>query len=157
MILFLTLLILYLIVDSYSKWYIRNIKIEGMIKSDFDILGGKVIEYSIKKMGSHNQLPKLKFIKIKEKDTLGHYIPSKNEIVVDLDKHDKLLEVLETILHEYKHYVDLYYDKSMIDYNKGLEKHGYWNHPNEIASREVSNKLKEKCFEFIVQKYMFTS
>lgn len=97
-----------------------------------------------------NKFGKSKFnedfkIKIsKAKDRYGVYMRDKNTIQVNVKAHKSLLELCDTVVHEYTHYLQdmSMYVEYFLKYNRN-----YDNHPYEVTANNRAKKWKKKLRE----------
>ena len=95
------------------------------------------------------------------KSVMGRYFFDSNTIVVYISKSSKLLEVTDTLIHEYCHHLQNHSSKK--ERSKALELYNreYWDHPWEIQARYLASKmglqvLKKILFIFSLG-FMFAS
>lgn len=70
--------------------------------------------YCVQQFGKHARrpIPKLTWSKINDKETFGDYCYTKNRIRIFFNRHfepdvkNPVMEMVNTICHEYKHYLD---------------------------------------------------
>jgi hypothetical protein len=84
-----------------------------------------------------------------KKGRFGHFIGGK--ISIFLGKHKTIMELCDTVIHEYKHYL-LDEDEFLLEYKK-LKKQGYSEkdaltdkHPHENMAIEFANKWGHVCY-----------
>jgi len=70
----------------------------------------------------------------------GDYDFEDNIISVYKNKHNSVVEIISTIIHEWAHY-----KQSTKKYYEYDEKFGYHENPFEIQANELADKLKWKC------------
>lgn len=112
----------------------------------------KMLEYCQKKWGKsdyHRTFPKLRVHKKSSKYDVkfGEFNYETNTIYLYLSSHDSVVEMCDTIVHEYTHYLqnmDKMYDKYMTKYYKR-----YDNHPYEITAVNRGKKYKWECLKYI--------
>ena len=75
------------------------------------------------------------------KSVMGRYFFDSNTIVVYISKSSKLLEVTDTLIHEYCHHLQNHSSKK--ERSKALELYNreYWDHPWEIQARYLASKM----------------
>ena len=75
------------------------------------------------------------------KSVMGRYFFDSNTIVVYISKSSKLLEVTDTLIHEYCHHLQNHSGKK--ERSKALELYNreYWDHPWEIQARYLASKM----------------
>ena len=77
----------------------------------------------------------------------GCYCGYTKNITVYITPEKRIIDVVDTLLHEYKHHIDMRTQKEVKQYFKVLDEIGYDNHPFEIASRNFAQKYRDKCFD----------
>jgi hypothetical protein len=70
-----------------------------------------------------------------EPENCGYYDYSKNVICIFKPSHRSCLDLVNTIVHEYVHYL-----QSEKKYYKLEKKHEYKDHPFEVEAYEIANK-----------------
>jgi hypothetical protein len=99
--------------------------------------------------------PKLRFRSTARKNKYigllkGEYYYKSNEIFVYAELHyyeeDPLLDVINTIIHEYKHFL-----QNMNNYDMYFNKYyySYESHPYEITCNRFAEKEQYECYYFI--------
>ena len=78
----------------------------------------------------------------------GQYCPYDNKITIFYDNCPTIKHVVQTVIHEYTHYLQ----PVKSSYHKLLKKHGYDNHPMEIEARNMENKYYKDCWNKIKNK-----
>ena len=77
----------------------------------------------------------------------GSYCSYDKCIIIYLSPKKSIMEVVDTLLHEYKHHIDMRTQKEVKHYSKVLDQVGYDNHPMEIAARRFAKKYRDTCFQ----------
>jgi hypothetical protein len=74
------------------------------------------------------------------KDKYGVYKDDKDIITIYLNTHKSLIELCDTVIHEYTHYLqNMYmYDVYFFKYSRN-----YYNHPYEISANNKAAKYKK--------------
>jgi len=115
----------------------------------------KMLDYCKDKWGEsvyHNDFPKLMVRKSVPKydvNMFGHYNYLTNTICVYLSSHSSMVEICDTVIHEYTHYLqnmEEMYEKYMTKYYKK-----YSNHPYEITAFRRGEKYKWECLKYVWQ------
>lgn len=108
-----------------------------------------ILEWCFNTLGkSRFNGPKPKLIihnKITKENIYGCYTLHKNIINIYLPKHETLIDLIDTVIHEYWHYKQNM--KKM--YHKYVFKYGYeYNefHPYEITANKKAKRLRHKCY-----------
>lgn len=114
-----------------------------------------MLDYCKEKWGMsayQNSFPKLRVYTsnpMSGRELSGTYNPETNLICIYLNNHPSVLELCDTIIHEYTHYlqnIEGMYEKYMTVYYRT-----YDNHPYEITARNRGAKYKWECYEYILQ------
>lgn len=77
----------------------------------------------------------------------GCYCGYTKNITVYINPEKRIIDVLDTLLHEYKHHIDMRTQKEVKLYFKQLSEFGYDSHPMEISAREFAKQHRDECFE----------
>ncbi|MFN5706091.1 MAG: hypothetical protein ACK45U_09585 [bacterium] len=140
------------IMDTIQNKSISNLTVEDLNipKTKFINMVNDWCDNNIRKSSRPKPSIEIKYHKNKKYD--GIYYPTTNTIVVYVNNTNKVLELTNTIIHEYTHY-----NQNKKGFNKKYEQYnndiGYWNNPYEIESRIESNKYKINCLKDILTNY----
>ena len=106
-----------------------------------------VLLYCVAKFGTnaHKPVPKVSIINNPDGRFYGIFDCGKNTIVINRAYNNTVKLFIQTLLHEYTHYL-----QNMTQYNQIYKKVGYKKHPFEFASRE-NEKLYSEAFKQIKQ------
>jgi|688.fasta_scaffold09879_3 hypothetical protein len=98
------------------------------------------------------KIPELVISNRHTKKMYGVFCPKSNEITVYLKKHQTILELTNTIIHEFVHATQKGkgFEKNYDALSKSL---GYWNNPYEIESRNIANSRDSDCLSFLYRQY----
>lgn len=77
----------------------------------------------------------------------GSYCSYNKCIIIYLTPEKSIREVVDTLLHEYKHHIDMRTQKEVRLYSKQLNEFGYDSHPMEVVARQFAQKYRDTCFE----------
>ena len=101
--------------------------------------------YCVTKKGTHKYkpLPKVSVVNNPNAKYYGVYKCSTNTIVINRSVCTNIKLFIQTLLHEYTHYL-----QNMSTYTQIYKKVGYKNHPFEMEARE-SEKLYSEVFKQI--------
>ncbi len=80
---------------------------------------------------------------------VGRYFPSNHQMYILVNAHNNILELTDTIIHEYVHAKQNSKSFSR-KYNQHLEEKGYWDNPYEVESRELAEKYRLDCIRYLV-------
>jgi len=108
----------------------------------------QVVKWCIETLSEENR--KIKFPQVevnyyKSKKFAGVYNSASKTIYIYVNSNSNLLELTDTIIHEYKHHLDMPNQSQQKLYNKYTEDYGYENNPFEIAAREFALKHRLNC------------
>ncbi len=106
-----------------------------------------ILMYSIGKFGVHDykKVPTVSVINNPKLKYYGMFDCGTNKIVVNRAYSHNVKLLVQTILHEYTHYL-----QNMTQYSSILKKVGYDNHPFEIDARN-SEKLYTEVYKQLKQ------
>ncbi len=147
---FLTLFVIYVVMtikesnaNNYNSAKIQDLKISKK----------KLVENVLQWCEKNHSIPK-KRGKLSYK--INYYNHSKVEgcycsynkcINIYLTPEKSIREVVDTLLHEYKHHIDMRTQKEVRLYSKQLNEFGYDSHPMEVVARQFAQKYRDTCFE----------
>ena len=72
--------------------------------------------------------------------------------VIRVWDNQKLIDLVETIVHEYVHYLQFKSERFYLKSVKLRDKLGYENNPFEIEARIIADKLKDVCLNSLMAK-----
>ena len=91
---------------------------------------------------------KIRYYQIEK--TMGRYNFESDTIEIYLDKFSNLLEVTDTVIHEYCHHLQNHFNISDINDALELYKYKYHNHPWEEEARKIAKSNRMKILKSIV-------
>jgi hypothetical protein len=77
----------------------------------------------------------------------GSYCGYNKEITIYITPEKRIIDVVNTLLHEYQHHIEMRTQKEVKQYFKVLYEIGYNNHPFEFAARHFAKQYRQTCFE----------
>jgi phage host-nuclease inhibitor protein Gam len=77
----------------------------------------------------------------------GSYCGYTKNITIYITPEKRIIDVVDTLLHEYKHHIDIRTQKEIRLYSKQLSEFGYDSHPMEVVAREFARQHRDECFE----------
>jgi hypothetical protein len=77
----------------------------------------------------------------------GDYSSENRIIRIFINNHDSIEELVNTIIHEYTHYLQMPRDTNQLEYTKYNETKGYYNNPYEIDARKKAELYTPKCIK----------
>ena len=85
---------------------------------------------------------------------LGTYSFSQRHIriFVQHPEHRDLLQLIDTIIHEYQHHLEITDGKKSKLYDQKTAEVGYQNNPFEVSARKTAEALREKAYRHLVDK-----
>ena len=63
-----------------------------------------------------------------------------------------LLELTDTIIHEYIHHLQFQKKSTEKDYNKKFTEIGYWNNPYEVNARKLAKQNRNDCLRWVMDQ-----
>jgi hypothetical protein len=147
---FLTLFVIYVVMtikESNANKY-NSTKIQ-----DLKISKKKLVENVLQWCETNHCIPKhrgklsFKINYYNHTKLEGCYCGYTRTIILYLKNEKKVIDVIDTILHEYQHHIDMRTQKEVKLYFKQLNDFGYENHPMEIAARDFARQHRDTCFE----------
>lgn len=82
----------------------------------------------------------------------GLYFQGSKEIVLYWDSHSDLINRINTIIHEYQHFLDIRNKKHDQEYAKELNTVGYQKNIFEKRARKTASDWERKCYDAMVSK-----
>jgi hypothetical protein len=82
----------------------------------------------------------------------GVYFQGSKEIVLYWDSHSDLINRINTIIHEYQHFLDIRNKKHDKEYAKELNTVGYQKNIFEKRARKTASDWERNCYDAMVSK-----
>ena len=108
--------------------------------------------------GPQQIMPEVSINYKKNKSANGVYISANNQLLIYVNNHDSLLNLTNTIIHEYVHSRQRYElkqknkDPFLKLYSKFNSERGYEKNPFEFEARNIAKKFERKCMEDILKQ-----
>jgi len=135
---------------------IRNKSILKLKVEDLTIPKSKFInmvnDWCYTNIKSNNPKPTIEVKYYANKKNSGVYYTNGNSMVVYIHKTSQLIDIVNTVVHEYIHSTQKCkgFDRLYHQYTK--EK-GYWENPYEVECREGSEKYQYQCLKDLTTNY----
>ncbi len=100
---------------------------------------------NIPNSNKRNKTPSLEISYVKSKKYHGIYFSHNNSICIYVNTHTDVKALCDTVLHEYKHHIDMPTTALKKQYNTYTEKLGYYDNPFEKAARAFALQHRENC------------
>ena len=110
-----------------------------------------VVEWCHENIGGTNKKP-LSKVKYHRSKTNGVYQPRNKEMVINVNTHSTILELTNTVIHEYVHHTQTNRTFNR-QYDQYTEEYGYWENPFEVESRTISDKYQRQCVRDLVRSF----
>lgn len=111
----------------------------------------EVVKWCINNMqypSGHKFYPQVKICYYKTKrNRFGDYNSNIRLIRIFINNHCTVEEIINTIIHEYTHYLDMPAHQNQKEYNRYLKQIGYFDNPYEINARVTADRYTPLCFE----------
>jgi hypothetical protein len=82
----------------------------------------------------------------------GRYKHWNRLIIVYVYEDLLLLDLVDSVVHEYIHYLQFAKKNTERDYNESFNELGYWQNTFEVEARKQAGKFKDSCFEWVSQQ-----
>ena len=106
----------------------------------------------------HKYYPQVKICYYKTKrNRFGDYTSNDRLIRIFINNHYSVEELINTVIHEYTHYLDMPFQKDQNEYNRYLKQIGYYDNPFEINARETADKYTLICLKDMKRKGLISS
>lgn len=99
-----------------------------------------------------NRLPNITMRYYRHSKWSGLYSQYNKEITIYWDNHWDLLTLINTVIHEYQHFLDLRNSKDDQEYAKELAKVGYYKNIYEKRARKTASIWERQCYEAMLKK-----
>lgn len=116
-----------------------------------------VVDFCVLKLGYSKFCPRFPRIILyrnilspQKKSRMGYYDPFSNTLVIYRSAHKNLTEFIDTIIHEYVHYLQDHEEYEVLS-----KSHGYKDHPHEIEAVSVAKKLTPRA-KLWIKKQLFS-
>ena len=146
-IVFISFVVLYIIVHNLEMYYKRRtLKVSDLKigKKKFVLL---VLQWCAQNIHDNNTSFELKIIYRKPTNIMGRYSYYYKRMEIYIDHSMTLIELTNTILHEYIHVLQGAPKK-----NANKLQSNYYDDPFEIEAREMAEKFQNKCYDEIISK-----
>ena len=128
-----------------KKWH-KNTSLKWKRKKDVEQLTFTVANWCMHNLPSNEKLPKLWIDWKRQQRCYGEYDYTDNEIIVYPLIHEKVKDIIDTIIHEWIHF--LQDTEELIDSIKRY-KHFKNANPKELEAIELAEKNTKKCLNDI--------
>lgn len=132
-----------------------------MDTSDFELQVSKtvfvheVICWCVKNLGlppRSKALPNVVLRYYRHQKLMGTYLHRGKVITLYWGSHSTIIEVINTLIHEYQHFLDIRKDQDSREYDKETALLGYYRNPFERRARQVANRSEKLCLRFMIKK-----
>jgi hypothetical protein len=115
----------------------------------------EVVEWCVENLGlakKTNHPPNVQLVYHKHSGKYGHYFSMNKQITIYWGSHSSIMEIIDTTIHEYQHYLDLRNSNDAKAYDKESEKVGYYKNIYEVRARKIAEKHRGACFQALKKK-----
>lgn len=147
---FLTLFLIYLVMTIRDSLMNKN---KSAKIRDLKISKKKMVETVLQWCETNHSIPKkrgklsYKINYYNHTKLEGCYCGYTKNITIYITPEKRIIDVVDTLLHEYKHHIDMRTQKEVKQYFKVLDEIGYDDHPFEKAARKFAQKYRDECFQ----------
>lgn len=147
---FSTLFLIYVVMTIRDSSINKN---KSAKISDLKISKKKMVESVLQWCESNHSIPKYrgklsyKINYYNHTKLEGCYCGYNKNITIYITPEKRIIDVVDTLLHEYQHHIEMRTQKEVRLYSKQLSEFGYDSHPMEITAREFAKQHRDKCFE----------
>lgn len=135
---------------SNSKWNLLGRPKKYQLNTSKSNFVKAVLSWALENIpnpNKRNKIPGLEISYTKPKTKHGIYYSNTKSMCIYVNTHATLLELCDTILHEYKHHLDMPTQAHQKQYNTYTETVGYFDNPFEKAAREFALQHRDKCMQ----------
>ena len=115
----------------------------------------QVIEWCMNNMDyptGHKYYPEVKICYYTTKNRrFGDYTSNSRLIRIFINNHCSVAELINTVIHEYTHYLQMPTQQDQDAYNKFLKQKGYFDNPYEIEARLTADKYTAICLKEMIR------
>jgi hypothetical protein len=108
------------------------------------------LQWCITNFGTTKHPYQLRIIYYRHQVFGGRYLFQGKQIVIYVYDSLDLDYLVDTVIHEYSHYLQFEKKVHQDDYNKKHIEVGYWNNPYEIESRQIAKQNKKECLKWVL-------
>jgi hypothetical protein len=94
-----------------------------------------------------NRWPNITLRYYQHKKFGGLYHQPTKEITVYWANNPRLMDIVDIVIHEYQHFLDIRNGKHDEEYESEMQRVGYHNNPFEIRARKASSQWGKACFD----------
>jgi len=95
-------------------------------------------------------IPEIKISYYKHQKIAGLYHTQKQCIVIYPKSNESLLKLVDSVIHEYVHFLEMRSPKDAIAYSKFQATHGYINNPYEVSARKIAAEKRDECIQYLL-------
>jgi len=96
--------------------------------------------------------PRLLLRYYRHRKVMGTYQQRSKTITLYWGSHASLKEVVNTLIHEYQHFLDIRTSQEDKAYDKELKQIGYQDNSYEKRARQVADRWEKACIQALAQK-----
>lgn len=121
-------------------------RIKGKRRRDIHLILDEAFDWCIQKWGTSSHNPEVLWFNTswRTSPSSGLYDLDENEITVFVKNHLNVRDLVDTVIHEFTHYM-----QPMYKYIDTLKETGYDNHPLEIEARGRAKEYRKECWNWI--------
>lgn len=116
-------------------------------KRQFVVAG---LQWCQENLGTVRNTHQLKIYYYQNRKFGGKFQSHNKEIIIYIHPDLKLIELTDTIIHEYTHHIQFSKKSTEQDYNKNLLEVGYWENPYEVKARKIASQNRNECLKWIL-------
>lgn len=125
--------------------------------SDLKISKKKFVQLALQwcsaNLGTIKHPYQLKIYYYPNKKYSGRFLSTNKMIIIYVYPDLKLIDLVDTILHEFCHHLQFVKVSAQQEYDKKYEKFGYWKNPYEIEARKMGKRHKKECLDWMIRNY----
>jgi hypothetical protein len=137
---------------SYRKFHFNDKKTINVPKTK---LVNEALKWCMNYMDyptGHKYYPTIKIVYYKMKRSrYGDYTSQTRTIRIFINQHESSNSIVNTVIHEYVHYIQMPTNQQHLQYDRLLKAKGYNNHPFELEANSIAKLLSPKCISYLVK------
>lgn len=96
------------------------------------------------------KMPEVKISYYKHKKYAGTYQSINQCITIYPKSNDSLVQLVDSVIHEYVHFLEIRCLNDSKAYEKLLKSYGYINNPYEVSARKIANEKTAACIQYLL-------
>jgi hypothetical protein len=134
-----------------KKQYTSTVKKAALIRA--------TLHWCVQHLGyppGRRQLPELEISYYKHQKMHGFFNFNTRRIKIYPNNHDSVTSIINTVIHEYIHFLEVTNKETRGQYSKFHQETGYDNNPFEVSARKKAEEHTPHCVTYLLRKGILT-